>query len=156
MDFDLPPSLQVSSIPWERILPPLFPWWNGTIGPYSWTLTELLILVSEHTGVAQIACDHNRFTVQVDVKHFSPEDLLVKVVGDYVVYNYQILDMSDIQDHIPNEVDIMALESAMSTEGMLVISAPLTQQDITADLHAQTHMQFPQLMFRFFFSSSLF
>ncbi|XP_042627583.1 alpha-crystallin A chain-like [Cyprinus carpio] len=74
MDFDLPPSLQVSSIPWERILPPLFPWWNGTIGPYSWTLTELLILVSEHTGVAQ-----------VDVKHFSPEDLLVKVVGDYVV-----------------------------------------------------------------------
>uniref|UniRef100_A0A8C2EW72 Heat shock protein, alpha-crystallin-related, b6 n=1 Tax=Cyprinus carpio TaxID=7962 RepID=A0A8C2EW72_CYPCA len=85
MDFDLPPSLQVSSIPWERILPPLFPWWNGTIGPYSWTLTELLILVSEHTGVAQIACDHNRFTVQVDVKHFSPEDLLVKVVGDYVV-----------------------------------------------------------------------
>uniref|UniRef100_A0A9J8B909 SHSP domain-containing protein n=1 Tax=Cyprinus carpio carpio TaxID=630221 RepID=A0A9J8B909_CYPCA len=157
MDFDLPPSLQVSSIPWERILPPLFPWWNGTIGPYSWTLTELLILVSEHTGVAQIACDHNRFTVQVDVKHFSPEDLLVKVVGDYVVDGSGLVTRPrNHSNHIPNEVDIMALESAMSTEGMLVISAPLTQQDITADLHAQTHMQFPQLMFRFFFSSSLF
>lgn len=30
---------------------------------------------------------------------------------------------------IPNGVDIMALESAMSPEGMLVISAPLTQGD---------------------------
>ncbi|KAL0174898.1 hypothetical protein M9458_030866, partial [Cirrhinus mrigala] len=30
---------------------------------------------------------------------------------------------------IPSGVDIMALESAMSPEGMLVISAPLTQGD---------------------------
>lgn len=33
----------------------------------------------------QVTCDHKGFTVQVDVKHFSPEELLVKVVGDYVV-----------------------------------------------------------------------
>ncbi|KAI2656159.1 Alpha-crystallin A chain [Labeo rohita] len=85
MDFDLPPSLPMSGIQWERVLPPLFPRWNGTIGPYSWTPTELLIPISEHTGAAQVICDHNGFTVQVDVKHFSPEELLVKVAGDYVV-----------------------------------------------------------------------
>lgn len=33
----------------------------------------------------QVTCDQKGFTVQVDVKHFSPEELLVKVVGDYVV-----------------------------------------------------------------------
>lgn len=33
----------------------------------------------------QVTCDQNGFTVEVDVKHFSPEELLVKVVGDYVV-----------------------------------------------------------------------
>lgn len=32
-----------------------------------------------------MTCDNKGFTVQVDVKHFSPEELLVKVVGDYVV-----------------------------------------------------------------------
>ncbi|XP_051965478.1 heat shock protein beta-6 [Xyrauchen texanus] len=134
MDFDLPP-LPVSGVPWERVLPPLFPRLNGTIGPYSWTPTELLIPVSEHTGAAQVTCDHNGFTVQVDVKHFNPEELLVKVVGDYVVVegkHEQRKDGSGLvtrqfnrRYRIPIGVDIMALESAMSPEGMLVISAPL-------------------------------
>uniref|UniRef100_A0A8C1ZCS1 Heat shock protein, alpha-crystallin-related, b6 n=1 Tax=Cyprinus carpio TaxID=7962 RepID=A0A8C1ZCS1_CYPCA len=134
MDFDLPPPLPVSSIPWERVLPPLFPRRNGTV----WTPIELVFqyphaTVSEHTRAAQVTCDHNRFTVQVDVKHFSPEDLLVKVVGDYVVvegkHEQKKKDGSGLvtrqinrRDRIPNEVDIMALESAMSTEGMLVMT----------------------------------
>lgn len=31
-----------------------------------------------------MTCDDSGFTVQVDVKHFYPEDLLVKVIGDFV------------------------------------------------------------------------
>uniref|UniRef100_A0A8C1EGT2 SHSP domain-containing protein n=2 Tax=Cyprinus carpio TaxID=7962 RepID=A0A8C1EGT2_CYPCA len=124
MDFDLPPPLPVSSIPWERVLPPLFPRRNGTV----WTPIELVFqyphaTVSEHTRAAQVTCDHNRFTVQVGVEHFSPEDLLVKVVGDYVVDGSGLVTRQiNRRDRIPNEVDIMALESAMSTEGMLVMT----------------------------------
>lgn len=33
----------------------------------------------------QVVCDQNGFTVQLDVKHFSPEELMVKVTGNYVV-----------------------------------------------------------------------
>lgn len=29
-------------------------------------------------------CDDNSFTVKVDVKDFNPEDLMVKVTGDFV------------------------------------------------------------------------
>ena len=29
-------------------------------------------------------CANTGFTVQVDVKHFNPEDLMVKVTGDFV------------------------------------------------------------------------
>lgn len=29
-------------------------------------------------------CDDSGFTVQVDVKDFNPEDLMVKVIGDFV------------------------------------------------------------------------
>lgn len=32
----------------------------------------------------QVNCDDSGFTVQVDVKHFNPEDLMVKVTGDFV------------------------------------------------------------------------
>ncbi|KAJ0066180.1 hypothetical protein NL108_001423, partial [Boleophthalmus pectinirostris] len=31
-----------------------------------------------------VNCDDNGFTIQVDVKHFKPEDLMVKVIGDFV------------------------------------------------------------------------
>lgn len=31
-----------------------------------------------------MTCDDSGFTVQLDVKHFNPEDLLVKVIGDFV------------------------------------------------------------------------
>uniref|UniRef100_A0A8C2EUM4 Heat shock protein, alpha-crystallin-related, b6 n=1 Tax=Cyprinus carpio TaxID=7962 RepID=A0A8C2EUM4_CYPCA len=128
MDFDLPPPLPVSSIPWERVLPPLFPRRNGTV----WTPIEL-VFQYPRSGVRDtpaVTCDHNRFTVQVDVKHFSPEDLLVKVVGDYVVVEGKheqkkkglVTRQINRRDRIPNEVDIMALESAMSTEGMLVMT----------------------------------
>lgn len=29
-------------------------------------------------------CDDTGFTIQVDVKHFNPEDLMVKVIADFV------------------------------------------------------------------------
>lgn len=54
MDFDLPPTIPVSGIPWERVLSPLLPRLGGTFGSYSWTPAELLIPVKEHTGAAQV------------------------------------------------------------------------------------------------------
>lgn len=50
---------------------------------FCWRVIELLHSIN--TLSFQVTCDQNGFTVQVDVKHFSPEELLVKVVGDYVV-----------------------------------------------------------------------
>lgn len=32
----------------------------------------------------QVHCDDSGFTVKVDVKDFNPEDLMVKVIGDFV------------------------------------------------------------------------
>ncbi|KAI5625521.1 heat shock protein beta-6 [Silurus asotus] len=135
MDFDLPPSTSLSGIPWERVLPPLLPRLGGTLGSYSWTPAELLIPVKEHTGAAQVVCDQNGFTVQLDVKHFSPEELTVKVTGDYVVVegkHEQRKDGSGLvtrqfnrRYRIPNEVDALKLECAVSPEKMLLITAPL-------------------------------
>uniref|UniRef100_A0A3B1JCH9 Heat shock protein, alpha-crystallin-related, b6 n=1 Tax=Astyanax mexicanus TaxID=7994 RepID=A0A3B1JCH9_ASTMX len=133
MDFDLPPKSPFSGIHWEYVLPHL----NGSPGPSSWTPAELLIPVTEHAGAAQVVCDHNGFTVQLDVKDFSPEELVVKVKGDYVVVEGKhekrkngsglVTREFNRRYRIPDGVDVLALESAMSPEGMLVISAPLLQ-----------------------------
>ncbi|KAM9468983.1 heat shock protein beta-6 isoform 1-T2 [Clarias gariepinus] len=135
MAFDLHPSAPLSGIIWEKVLPPMLPRLGDTLGSCAWTPSELLIPVKEHTGAAQVVCDQNGFTVQLDVKHFNPDELMVKVKGDYVVVegkHEQKKDGSGLvtrefnrRYRIPNEVDAMNLECAVSPEGMLVISAPL-------------------------------
>ncbi|XP_066516107.1 heat shock protein beta-6 [Hoplias malabaricus] len=137
MDFDLPPALPLGGIPWDRVIPPLLPQNNGTQRHSSWTPAELLLPITQHAGAAQVVCDNSGFTVQLDVKHFSPEELMVKVTGDYVVVEGKheqrkngsglVTRQFNRRYRIPSGVDIMALESAMSPEGMLVISAPLLQ-----------------------------
>ncbi|XP_026880302.1 heat shock protein beta-6 [Electrophorus electricus] len=144
MDFDLLPNLPVCGIPWDRVLRPLLPRLSGTVGPYSWTPSDLLIPVSEHAGAAQVVCDQSGFTVQLDVRHFNPEELLVKVTGDYIVVegkHEQRKDGSGLvtrqfnrRYRIPDGVDTMALESAVSPEGMLVISAPMLQDKNSSSL----------------------
>lgn len=165
----------------------------------------------------QVCCDHSRFTVQVDVKHFNPEELMVKVTGDFVevqgkhkekkVSNYCVTcimqELFSVHNHtaivwwqtlniawllcslfllqtttdqtdwkpghllawkrafltdcvhnnvcfqdgsglvtrqfnrryrIPEGVDSMALESAVSPEGILIISAPMLQRENSTHL----------------------
>ncbi|XP_036393957.1 heat shock protein beta-6 [Megalops cyprinoides] len=144
MDLDLPPSLPLSGIPWERVLPPLLPRLSGTLGPYTWAPSELRIPATEHTGSAQVMYDRGGFTVHVDVKHFSPDELLVKVAGDFVEVHGKHEQRKDgpgmvsrqfnRRYRIPEGVDVAALESAVSPEGILVISAPLLQGESSRPL----------------------
>lgn len=83
MDFILLPPLPAGGIQWEKVLPALIPHLNGTYGQYKWSPT-LTIPATENISSAEVNCDDSCFTVQVDVKDFRPEDLMVKVIGDFV------------------------------------------------------------------------
>lgn len=39
---------------------------------------------SVHLCLLQVRSDRDKFTIYLDVKHFSPDDLSVKVTDDYV------------------------------------------------------------------------
>ncbi|XP_023186883.1 heat shock protein beta-6 [Xiphophorus maculatus] len=134
MDFIVPPTVTTGGIPWEKVLPPRL---NGSNGYYNWS-PSLLIPETESVSSAEVYCDEIGFTVQVDVKHFNPEDLLVKVVGDFVEVQGQHKELKkeghgfttlqfNRRYRIPKGVNIMALESAVSPEGILIISAPMLQ-----------------------------
>ncbi|XP_049903530.1 heat shock protein beta-6 isoform X2 [Epinephelus moara] len=134
MDFILPPTLPAGGIPWEKVLPPLIPRLNGTYGQHNWS-PKLLLPETDNTSSAEVNCDDSGFTVQVDVKHFNPEDLMVKVIGDFVEVQGKHEEKKDgpgvttrqfnRRYRIPKGVDTMALESAVSPDGILIISAPM-------------------------------
>ncbi|XP_077951366.1 heat shock protein beta-6 isoform X2 [Gasterosteus aculeatus] len=138
MDFVLPTSVPAGGIPWQKVLPPLIPRLNGTYGQYNWS-PSLLMPETDHTSSAEVNCDDSGFTVQVDVKHFKPEDLMVKVIGDFVEVQGKHEEKKDgagvttrqfnRRYRIPKGVDTMALESAVSPDGILFISAPMLQTE---------------------------
>ncbi|XP_005738449.1 heat shock protein beta-6 [Pundamilia nyererei] len=140
MDFILPPTMPAGGIPWEKVLPPLIPRLNGTYGQYNWS-PKLIIPETDNASSAEVTCDDSGFTVQVDVKHFNPEDLIVKVIGDFVEVQGKHEERKDgpgfttrqfnRRYRIPKGVDTMALESAVSPDGILIISAPM--------LHTQSY-----------------
>ncbi|XP_074510165.1 heat shock protein beta-6 isoform X1 [Sebastes fasciatus] len=139
MDFILPPTLPAGGIPWEKVLPPLIPRLNATYGQCNWS-PKLLIPEADSTSSAEVTCDDSGFTVQVDVKHFNPEDLMVKVIGEFVEvqgkHEEKKKDGAGVTTRqfnrryrIPKGVDTMALESAVSPDGILIISAPILQTE---------------------------
>ncbi|XP_037641769.1 heat shock protein beta-6 isoform X2 [Sebastes umbrosus] len=138
MDFILPPTLPAGGIPWEKVLPPLIPRLNATYGQCNWS-PKLLIPEADSTSSAEVTCDDSGFTVQVDVKHFNPEDLMVKVIGEFVEVQGKHEEKKDgagvttrqfnRRYRIPKGVDTMALVSAVSPDGILIISAPILQTE---------------------------
>ncbi|CAJ1061645.1 heat shock protein beta-6 [Xyrichtys novacula] len=138
MDFVLPHTLPAGGIQWEKVIPPLIPRLNGTYGQYNWAP---IISETDNTSSAEVNCDDRGFTVQVDVKDFSPQDLLVKVVGDFVEVQGKHEEKKkngpgfttrqfNRRYRIPKGVDTMALESAVSPDGVLIIAAPMLQARI--------------------------
>eukprot|EP00066_Takifugu_rubripes_P014626 XP_011603892.1 PREDICTED: heat shock protein beta-6 isoform X1 [Takifugu rubripes] len=140
MDFILPPT-PVGGIQWEKVLPPLIPRLNGTYGEYKWS-PNFLLPEPENSHSAGVFCDDSGFTVKVDVKDFNPEDLLVKVIGDFVEVQGKHEEKKkdgpgfttrqfNRRYRIPKGVHTMALESAVSPDGILIISAPMLHPENT-------------------------
>lgn len=131
--------MSVGGIPWEKYLQPLIPQLNGTFGQYNWSPT-LLLPETENTSSTEVTCDDSGFTVQLDVKYFNPKDLLVKVTGDFVEVQGKHEEKKkdgpgmttrqfSRRYRIPKGVDALALESAVSPDGILIISAPMQETD---------------------------
>lgn len=81
----------------------------------------------------QVPTDPGYFSVLLDVKHFSPEEISVKVVGDHVEVHARHEERPDEHGFIAREfhrryrlppgVDPAAVTSALSPEGVLSIQA---------------------------------
>lgn len=82
---------------------------------------------------AQVPTDPGQFSVMLDVKHFSPEEIAVKVVGEHVEVHARHEERPDEHGFVarefhrryrlPSGVDPASVTSALSPEGVLSIQA---------------------------------
>ncbi|KAK2816547.1 hypothetical protein Q7C36_022818 [Tachysurus vachellii] len=91
------------------------------------------------SGLSEMKMEKDRFTISLDVKHFSPEELAVKVCGDYIEVHAKHEDRQD--DHgfisrefsrkysVPTGVDPANITSSLSSDGVLTITGPRKPSD---------------------------
>ncbi|NP_571232.1 crystallin, alpha B, a [Danio rerio] len=92
------------------------------------------------SGMSEMRQDRDRFVINLDVKHFSPDELTVKVNEDFIEIHGKHDERQD--DHgivareffrkykIPAGVDPGAITSSLSSDGVLTINTLRHQLDI--------------------------
>lgn len=89
---------------------------------------------ASQSGLSHIQNDKKNFKVNLDVQQFKPNEVSVKVVDGYVVVEGKHEERSDEHGFIsrqftrrykvPDNVDVAAITSTLSSDGVLSIGAP--------------------------------
>ncbi|KAJ8388299.1 hypothetical protein AAFF_G00134530 [Aldrovandia affinis] len=111
------------------------------VPPLYYPRTPLLRLPSwVDSGHSEMRMEKDRYMINLDVKHFSPEELMVKIAGEFIEVHAKHEDRPD--DHgfvsreflrkykVPAGVDPGVVTSSLSSDGMLTITAPHKLADV--------------------------
>uniref|UniRef100_A0A8D0H2S1 Alpha-crystallin B chain n=1 Tax=Sphenodon punctatus TaxID=8508 RepID=A0A8D0H2S1_SPHPU len=84
--------------------------------------------------------EKDKFSVNLNVKHFSPEELKVKVLGDMIEVHGKHEERQDEHGfvtrefnrkyRVPADVDPLSITSSLSSDGVLTVNGPRKQADI--------------------------
>nr|XP_020829488.1 alpha-crystallin A chain isoform X1 [Phascolarctos cinereus] len=109
----------------------LLPFLSSTISPY---YRQSLFRTVLESGISEVRSDRDKFVIFLDVKHFSPEDLTVKVLDDFVEIHGKHSERQDDHGYIsrefhrryrlPSNVDQASISCSLSADGMLTFSGP--------------------------------
>ncbi|XP_016411181.1 alpha-crystallin A chain-like [Sinocyclocheilus rhinocerous] len=109
----------------------LFPFAASSISPYYRHSLFRSLLDSSNSGISEVRSDRDKFTVCLDVKHFSPDELSVKVTDDYVEIQGRRGERQDDHGYIsrefrrryrlPSNVDQSAIICILSADGLLTL-----------------------------------
>ncbi|CAB1432965.1 unnamed protein product [Pleuronectes platessa] len=113
----------------------IFPYTTSTISPYyRQTLFRNFLDSSTSSGMSEVRSDRDKFLVYLDVKHFSPDELNVKVTDDYVEIQGKHGERQDDHGYIsrefhrryrlPSSVDQSGICCSLTTDGLLTLTGP--------------------------------
>ncbi|XP_040888586.1 alpha-crystallin A chain [Toxotes jaculatrix] len=111
----------------------LYPYAASTISPYYRQSLFRSFLDFSNSGISEVRSDRDKFTVFLDVKHFSPDELSVKITDDYVEIQGKHGERQDDHGYIsrefhrryrlPSNVDQSAITCSLSADGLLTLTA---------------------------------
>ncbi|KAM4795301.1 alpha-crystallin A chain [Rhinophrynus dorsalis] len=109
----------------------LYPFMSGTVSPY---YRQNLFRGFMDSGISEVRSDRERFVINLDVKHFSPEDLNVKILDDFVEIHGKHNERQDDHGYIsrefhrryrlPTNLDQSLVSCSLSPDGILTFSGP--------------------------------
>ncbi|KAF3706425.1 Alpha-crystallin A chain [Channa argus] len=112
----------------------LFPYTASTISPYYRQSLFRGFMDFSNSGISEVRSDRDKFTVYLDVKHFSPDELSVKVTDDYVEIQGKHGERQDDHGYIsrefhrryrlPSNLDKSAVTCSLSADGLLTLTGP--------------------------------
>ncbi|XP_014253812.1 alpha-crystallin A chain-like [Cimex lectularius] len=96
-------------------------------------------LLAGDSGLSSIVSNKDEFKVNLDVQQFKPDELKVKVENDMIVVDGKHEERSDEHGfisrqftrkyRIPKDVDLNALKSNLSSDGVLSLQAPKVSKE---------------------------
>ncbi|XP_006638940.1 alpha-crystallin A chain [Lepisosteus oculatus] len=112
----------------------LFPYAASTISPYYRQSLFRNFMESANSGMSEVRSDRDKFTIYLDVKHFSPDDLNVKIIDDYVEIQGKHGERQDDHGYIsrefhrryrlPSNMDQSGITCSLSADGILTFCGP--------------------------------
>ncbi|XP_060888944.1 alpha-crystallin A chain [Labrus mixtus] len=112
----------------------LYPYAATTISPHYRHTLFRSFLDSSNSGISEVRSDREKFTVYLDVKHFSPDELCVKITDDYVEIQGKHGERQDDHGYIsrefhrryrlPSSVDQSAITCTLTADGLLTLWGP--------------------------------
>jgi HSP20 family molecular chaperone IbpA len=89
--------------------------------------------LTQRSGTSEVTNDENKFVVKLDCKHFKPEEITVKTIGNNVVINGKHEEKMDKHGWVqreftrryalPEGCQPEKVESSLSSDGLLMIEA---------------------------------
>ncbi|XP_072441918.1 alpha-crystallin A chain [Chiloscyllium punctatum] len=109
----------------------LFPIFSSTISPYYRLPVFRNFLDS---GISEVRSEKDRFMINLNVKHFLPEELTVKLVDDFVEIHGKHIERQEDQGRVsrefcriyrlPGNLDQTAISCSLSADGLLTLCCP--------------------------------
>jgi len=120
----------------------------GTMAPFMDATRQLM----EHEiGTSEVINDKEKFQINMDVRHFKPEEITVKMVDNQVKIEGKHEERADPHGfisrhfsrkyHLPKDVDVSSLVSTLSHEGMLSVKATKTGVEGKKEIHIPIQMR---------------
>uniref|UniRef100_A0A3P9MGX0 Heat shock protein, alpha-crystallin-related, b15 n=1 Tax=Oryzias latipes TaxID=8090 RepID=A0A3P9MGX0_ORYLA len=145
-DFGIPPFLEPNDLDW-------LDWAKKRLASFSWpgyTQSPLLAPITPDqkslrqltSGVSEVRTGQNSWKINLDVNHFSPEEISITTKDGYLQISGTHEEKQDEHSlvsrcftrkyKLPQGVDLQHISSSLSSEGMLSVEAPVPGTSISS------------------------